>query len=210
MHVRYSPELAESLTNTQQEEFERITTYWFHETRRRIDVPDNMVFTVKPSPIEYGATGLGGFCRNATNIDLRLTVSLFGLAKEEGIPIAVPHECHHAVKGFHGETWQGPIMEAVIAEGLASAFESEVSGIQSPMSQYPPEVNEWLEEIKAVGDDWDYHEWFSGPNEDRYHIGYKVGKYIVDKALENRPDQTAGQLVHESTEEILNTADISL
>lgn len=210
MYVKYSPEIAESLSDTQQEEFERVTTYWFHETRSRVDVSDNMVFTVKPSPVEYDATGLGGYCRNATNIDLKLTVSLFGLAKERGVPTAVPHECHHAVRGYHGDTWQGSIMEAVVAEGLASAFESEVSGIQAPMSQYPPEVDEWLEEIKAVGEDWDYREWFSGPNKGRYHLGYKVGKYIVDRALENRPDQTSGHLVHEDAEEILSMANINL
>lgn len=210
MHLEYSPEITENLGDTQQEKLERTVAHWFRETRRRIDVSEDMIFTVKPSPVEYDATGLGGFCRNATNIDLRLTVSLFELAKGTGIPIAVPHECHHAVRGYHGDTWQGSIMEAVVAEGLASAFESEVSGQQAPMSKYPPEVKEWLEEIKTVGEDWDYREWFSGPSNGRFHVGYKVGKYIVDRALANYPGQTAGQLIHESTEEILGMANIDL
>jgi uncharacterized protein YjaZ len=206
MNVTFSQPVADALSEDQQSRFSDEVHLWYEKAANLINVQSPLTFTVKVAPAHYGATGLGGFAHNKHTIDLNLSTALFDLALEKGIPTAVPHETHHVVRGYLGDSWKGSAIEAAIAEGLASVFETEVSGIITSMSSYQDEVTGWVGEMMELGPDWSYSDWFTGPNKGRWYVGYKVGRYIVDRAIRNAPNETAVTLVNATPKEILRMA----
>lgn len=121
------------------------------------------------------------------------------------------HELHHLARGTEMERGaQRPtLMDAVISEGLATAFERDAGGRKSPWSEYPLEVASWVEELLRVPPTSSHRSWMFHHPDGRRWIGYRAGVYIVDQARQ-RAGLSAIDLVHASTYEVLRLAGIQL
>lgn len=117
------------------------------------------------------------------------------------------HEFHHLVRG-HLITGGKPIssfMEGVISEGLATAFERDAAGSQPLWGQYPPEVCDWVDELRALPLAAPYADWMFRHPDGRRWIGYRAGTYLVDKAMAVSGSSPA-ELVSVPADEIIKLA----
>ncbi len=117
------------------------------------------------------------------------------------------HELHHQVRGW---TQQGGLigeglLDAVVSEGLATAFERDAAGSSPPWGDYPAEVADWVTEVLALPDDADFMQWMILHDDGRRWIGYRTGTYIVDRAM-SASGRTAAQLAATPTADILRLA----
>jgi len=121
------------------------------------------------------------------------------------------HELHHLARGtvMEGDGPRPTLMDAVISEGLATAFERDAAGRKAPWSEYPPEVTSWVEELLRVPAAASYRSWMFQHPDGRRWIGYRAGVYIVDQARQ-KTGLSAAQLVRASTYEVLGLAGIGL
>lgn len=117
------------------------------------------------------------------------------------------HELHHLARGWT-RVRSGPrptLMDAVISEGLATAFERDHGGRHSPWSQYPPEVPEWVAELMAQDPNTFRSPWMFNHPDGRRWIGYRAGVYLVDRVIE-RTRKDHAELLHCSTADLLSNA----
>ena len=114
------------------------------------------------------------------------------------------HELHHQVRGWmqRGGRPKGGLLDAVVSEGLATAFERDVAGSSPPWGKYPAEVADWDVELRALPDDADFMQWMVLHDDGRRWIGYRTGTYIADQAIA-MTGKTAAELATTSTDEIL-------
>ena len=117
------------------------------------------------------------------------------------------HEFHHLARGWARLVVEPPIriIDAAISEGLSVAFQRDYAGTPHPWETYPPEIDQWVQEIIQDAHISEYHKWMFRHPDGRRLIGYKVGTYLVDKAIHNT-NKTSVDLVDASTDEILEFA----
>jgi hypothetical protein len=136
----------------------------------------------------------------------------------EGGPVAVAraelhaalfHESHHLARGWtvQGGTAGTRMIDAAVAEGMATAFERDAGGGRPSWGDYPADdVDRWIEELVAVeGGLRDYQMWMFYHPDGRQWIGYRVGTYLADRAME-ACGCTAADLVETPTNRILEMA----
>ena len=114
------------------------------------------------------------------------------------------HEFHHLVRDST-TTGSGSIMDRVVDEGLATAFERDFGNTPTPWGAYPPEVPDWVQELCALPPDSSRTTWMSRHPDGRRWIGYKAGTYLADRAMQ-ATGRSASELVSASTEQILEMA----
>lgn len=110
------------------------------------------------------------------------------------------HDLHHVVRGATQP--MGTLMDYVITEGLATAFERDFAGERRPWADYPPDVLGWVAELQALPADVEREPWLFRHPDGRRWIGYKAGTYIVDQAM-THSGQTSAQLVAVTTQQVL-------
>lgn len=88
------------------------------------------------------------------------------------------HELHHLVRG-EGHSF----MDRVLSEGLATVFERDYSDAKPPWGNYPRNVVDWIPEVAALPPDAPWDVWMGRHPDGRRWIGYKVGTYLVDRAM---------------------------
>lgn len=117
---------------------------------------------------------------------------------------SVLHELHHLVRA-QTDTSRS-MMEEVIAEGMATVFERDVAGVAPPWAAYPEDVEEWVDELRALPAGADIDLWVRGRHPDgRRWIGMRAGTYVVDRAMA-LSGKTAAELVSTTTNEVLRMA----
>jgi hypothetical protein len=97
------------------------------------------------------------------------------------------------------------LIDEVIGEGLATAFERIHGGADAPWGDYPPEVGEWVEQIAGLGPDASRDHWMFRHPDGRRWIGYKAGTYLVDLA-HRRSRRPVTELVTVPTDDLLRLA----
>ena len=120
------------------------------------------------------------------------------------------HELHHQARGWvmQGGKPRTTFMEAVVSEGLATAFERDAAGSQPLWGQYSEEVEDWVDELKALSAAegfGDYGRWMFQHPDGRRWIGYRAGTYIADRAIANS-GKSAAELLKTSVDELLDLA----
>ena len=90
------------------------------------------------------------------------------------------HELHHLVRT--AAVQQASLMDRVITEGMASAFERDYAGARYPFSDYPDDVAVWVAELMALPSSADRGHWMFRHPDGREWIGFRVGTYLVDRA----------------------------
>jgi uncharacterized protein YjaZ len=110
------------------------------------------------------------------------------------------HELHHLARAASQplET----LMDRVVDEGLATAFERDVSGLTPPWGAYPANVADWVTELSHLPPDSPNREWLYDHPDGRKWIGMKAGTYLVDEAMK-RSGQSITDLAPLTTQEIL-------
>lgn len=120
------------------------------------------------------------------------------------------HETHHLARGWtvSGGTAGTRIIDAAVAEGMATAFERDAGGGDPPWGEYPlHDVENWVEELVNVTDGFQsYSKWMFNHPDGRQWIGYRAGTYLTDRAMENC-NCTSADLVLLPTAEILALKD---
>lgn len=169
------------------------TLLWVREGKDVIPETGELGMSLRPGLVEWVVDPArpGGILQSAQT---RLRATLF-------------HELHHQVRGWvmRGRDQSASLMDAVVAEGLATVFVRDEAGDEVPWAGYPPEVSEWVSEVQAVNDPREYGQWMFRHPDGRRWIGYRTGTYICDQAIA-RSDMTAAGLVTASSSQILALA----
>jgi uncharacterized protein YjaZ len=129
-----------------------------------------------------------------------------GVAKiaETHLRGALFHEFHHLVRGTTLQPTT--LMDHVIFEGMATAFERDFAGVSQLWSQYPDDVTAWVEELRLLPPDTDPRNWIARQREDgRRWIGMRAGTYLVDQAMK-KLQRSSAELASTPTEAILTAA----
>lgn len=116
------------------------------------------------------------------------------------------HELHHCVRMVrHPSYYTVDWYDGAVFEGLATVFERE-AGWSPPFGEYPvDEVEAWADQLFAQPVDHTFQHWkFEHPDGRRW-ISYRVGAWVVDRAIE-RSGRSAAELVWEPTEAIVGLA----
>lgn len=120
------------------------------------------------------------------------------------------HELHHLVRGWTmAEGYAGGRMiDAAVAEGLATAFERDRAGRRPPWGEYPPDVAAWVEEILQLSDSAKYGDWMLAHPDGRRWIGYRAGTFLADRAVA-RSGLPPSLLAHLPTTLVLSLAGVA-
>ncbi len=122
---------------------------------------------------------------------------------ETHLRAALFHEFHHLVRGVRMNT----LMDEVITEGAATAFERDFAGADPLWGQYPDDVSAWVRELRALPLGARRDHWLFRHPDGRRWIGYKAGTYLIDQAM-RRSGRNAADLVSVSTGDVLALAGV--
>ncbi len=132
------------------------------------------------------------------------------------LPRSISHELHHAVR-FHALGYTYSLQEAVISEGLATYFETEVWGGEPSVwataldkLQLPEILKQFREEVATRDTEYSHSRWFYGKGDLPRWTGYALGYYFIDEYLKLHPDQNAASLVETPASEILQALNWSV
>ena len=114
------------------------------------------------------------------------------------------HELHHLAR-LSALPPNGGYIDAMITEGLATAFERDFGGARPLWGLYPDDVGGWVKEVRALPPKAPRKDWMFQHPDGRRWIGYKVGTYLVDRAM-RASGKSAVDLVAAPTGEILRLA----
>jgi uncharacterized protein YjaZ len=84
---------------------------------------------------------------------------------------------------MYGWAVRTSFMEGVVSEGLATVFERDFGGRETPWGEYPEDVEEWVTELLELPVSAPYNQWMFQHPDGRRWIGYRAGTYIVDQAI---------------------------
>jgi hypothetical protein len=110
------------------------------------------------------------------------------------------HEFVHLIR--EAQFTAPSLTDRAISEGLATAFERDFGDAPTPWGAYPQDVAGWTKEFLAHPADAPSGQWMSKHPDGRRWIGYKVGTYLVDRAVQNSGLSLA-QLATVPTERII-------
>lgn len=169
-------------------EIERLLLEAGEEAAKALDYDStniNVVF--KPNlPYVRKDTGVGGSAFDAEMLDMTFNPKLpYGLDKfKEYLRDGMFHEINHVVH-YAFQPKDEDIMFWSVAEGLSVVFEREVAGAKHPWNDYENDetMTKWLDEMRNAVDPNDERWYFDHPD-GRKNLAYKVGAWIVDKAIE--------------------------
>jgi hypothetical protein len=131
--------------------------------------------------------GVGGYTHDSTFVEIKFDEKIpYGVEKlKEYLLQTVFHELNHAAR-YATTEYDSSFMNYVITEGLATVFERDYAESDALYAQYEDDetMQLWLAEIK--NGDWDKKDELFFDNPDgRKWIGYKVGTWLIDKAVKN-------------------------
>ena len=118
------------------------------------------------------------------------------------------HEVHHIARGYCGMLEKGKhiLLNNVFSEGLATAFEIEQVPHRLPRyaRHIPSLIKKWLPRMakEFSSTKFNYSAWFHGQGKPD-HLGYKIGKYLVDEIIRRDPSKTAANLVRVNAKKLL-------
>ena len=113
------------------------------------------------------------------------------------------HELHHLVRHSHVERIS--LMDDVISEGMASAFERDYAGARYPFSDYPDGVATWITELLTLPPSANREQWMFHHPDGRRWIGFRAGTFLVDLAM-NTSGRSSAELVTTATARVVELA----
>ena len=138
--------------------------------------------------------GLVGYCYQPDVVHLSIDPNNRNLleAFDTEFISALGHELHHAIR-HRGPGYGDTLGEALVSEGLACHFETELRDRAAPFYAKAFDVNE-LESflvrarVEFNRKSYDHHAWFFGSNIVGLprHVGYSLGFWIVDEYVKSQ------------------------
>ena len=113
------------------------------------------------------------------------------------------HELHHLVRYTQLEGMS--LMDEVISEGMAAAFERDYAGARYPFSDYPDDVASWVTELMVLRPSADRDRWLFRHPDGRRWIGFRAGTFLVDRAMD-ASGLSSADLATTATAEVLELA----
>jgi uncharacterized protein YjaZ len=113
------------------------------------------------------------------------------------------HELHHLARLQSVKS--STLMDRVVEEGLATAFERDAAGMAPLWGKYPPDAEEWVKEVLALPSDTSWTPLMTRHPDGRRWLGYKAGTYLADRAM-RASGKSAAELVSVPTTEVLRLA----
>ena len=132
-------------------------------------------------------------------IDAKRPGGIVALVKTQLRPTLF-HEFHHLAR--RARVPQGSLMEEVVSEGLATAFERNAAGVPPPWGQYPKEAPAWVAELSALPKDARRDHWLFRHPDGRRWIGLRAGTFLADEAT-RKTGKSAAALAQVPTDELL-------
>ena len=172
-------------------------------------LPMGIVVEVRAEEQPYSRTGASGAAlgpqRIAWVVDTSRAEGVVALAERTLRPIMF-HELHHLARGC---TQAGPpfhsFLDGAICEGMATAFARDFASAEQPWATYPAEVERWYEEVKYLPASATTGEWMFFHSDGRAWVGYKVGTFLVDRAMK-ASGRSAADLAGVASEEVVRLA----
>lgn len=172
-------------------------------------LPTDIVVEVRGELQPYSRTGASGAALGPNRIAWVVDTSRpegVGVIAEQTLRPIMFHELHHLARGC---TQGGPpfrsFIDGAICEGMATAFARDFASAEQPWAIYPPEIERWYEEVKDLPAAATTGEWMFFHSDGRAWVGYKVGTFLVDRAIE-ASGQSAADLVDVPSEEVVKLA----
>jgi hypothetical protein len=154
--------------------------------------------------LRWGKDVIPGMGSNGTasfpgNVALTLDPDADVLATiDREVRATLVHELHHLARA--SRVTDETLVDRVVTEGLATAFERDVCKTEPPWGVAPPE--EWTHEVLALPADTDPDPWLHRHPDGRRWVGMRVGTHLVDRAAQ-ATGKTAATLVFASSAEIV-------
>jgi uncharacterized protein YjaZ len=117
----------------------------------------------------------------------------------------VCHEVHHIKTGHLYYSRQKTLLETLIIEGLAVSFEA--------VEYNNKFIKRWLPLLSKDGlknKNFNYYEWFWGTGIFPRFLGYKLGKYIIDRVRKNYPELSIKDLTRKKPSHLLKLSGVNL
>lgn len=96
-------------------------------------------------------------------------------------------------------------LDGAVCEGMATAFARDHADAEQPWASYPPEVAAWYEEVKDLPASATTGGWMFFHDDGWTWIGYKVGTWLVDRAM-RASGRSAAELTRVPTGQIVQLA----
>lgn len=175
-------------------------------------LPDSLVLELEATREVIDVTGEGGVTPMPGRIRWSVDPSREGgvaATARRSLRHTLFHELHHLARGWtvRGGRPISGIMDAVIAEGLATVFARSYAGHQAPWGEPPADVEAWVAELRALPPSAlrEYLTWMMQHPDGRRWIGYRAGTHIVERAVA-RSQLSVIALTQRPTAEILALA----
>jgi uncharacterized protein YjaZ len=200
-----------ALPTTDRQAIEAIASQAERDVRAILrQLPQDLTLEVRSASQVFmpgGATGgVAGPRRIAWVVDTTRDEGAAAIARATLRPFLF-HELHHVVRGGSAAGTGAPasLIDNAINEGMATAFARDFGGAVQPWAEYPDEVSDWVKDVLSMpATDANVQMMFWHPDGRRW-IGYKVGTYLVDKAM-FASRRSSADLVQATTGEILKLA----
>jgi hypothetical protein len=115
------------------------------------DLPDHVIVRVNPGKKVMPETGQSASTSSPNvvywMVDPNSHGGVIAIANRQ-LRSTLFHEFHHLVRD--SKTSVTSIMDAVVKEGLATAFERDFGNAPTPWGTYPPEVGQWVQAIGSI------------------------------------------------------------
>ena len=144
--------------------------------------------------------GIGGRAFSGTDVEIAVDPSLPAATLAARLPSLAAHEFHHAAR-FRGPGYGNTLLQAMVSEGLADHYASELFG--EPLPPWVTALSEeelalWLDRARPKFDSTTYNHaaWFFGTGNVPNWAGYTIGFRLVGDYLAANPESTAASLVN--------------
>jgi uncharacterized protein YjaZ len=197
-----------ALSAVERREVQRIAETTFREVRPTLEgLPPRLTLVLRWGKDVIPETGENGAAGYPGNVSWTLDPDRDTLAtiRSQLRPTLV-HELHHLARASRVTSRR--LMDRVVAEGLATAFERDVAKVDPPWGKPPPEILDWVREIRRQPDGAEQEPWLVRHPDGRRWIGMRVGTFLVDRAC-RASGKTPAELVFAPTAEIVRLADVS-
>jgi hypothetical protein len=176
------------------------------------ELPDRVELEVEASRDVLAFSGEGGVASTPTTVRYSVDPTRAGGVApivRAHLRATLFHELHHLARGWtvEGGKPRTSFMDAVVAEGMATAFAREYAGFNAPWGARPPNPDAWVAELRSLSPEaWGaYQEWMILHPDGRERIGYRAGTYLVDRAIA-RSGRALRSLTLTPTDEIIRLA----
>jgi hypothetical protein len=166
------------------------------DARGRLPSLDRTVaFVLDPNPPAWlvpPGYGVGGLAETPEQVKIYLdaTVELEPEERLRRLHGAVLHEAMHVAQGFtmwaYRDRRPPPALEHAVYEGCATVLERDRAGTDPPWARLEDDETmcAWAAEVAALGTAFDWRRWkFHDPQTGRSFVLYRVGTFVVDRAL---------------------------